>query len=743
MSMSRIATRRARRAGRARPAGRRRPTRPTSSSWPTGCGASTRAASCSTSRRAHAHRRQRATTRACAARCGARWPKRFGHGVRIGRGAIAQASRDVRDRRRRRDRRAGVHPGPLRRPLRDRRPRLARAAELLRRPRPGDRGVRRLGAGRARCSARSTPGCRPTCRSSRPTCASSRCAIGAWADIGVNAVILPGVTVGQGRDRRRRRGGDAATCPPFAIVAGVPARFVRWREGHEKAATETIDRVTRAFDRRRHRRRRLHRLGAGAPARRARRAGASSSTTWSTASARTSPTCCRDDVTLLEHDIRDLDARGAAPARGAASCITSPASASATRCTRRTRTTTSTPRRRCTCSAASREAGVPRFVYVSSSEVYGTAQLGADDRGPPDVSRARSTARSKLAGECYARAYYRTYGYPDGRRAAVQHLRPALASRRRQRRGDSEVPAALPGRPADDRLRRRHADARLHVRQRHRGAASCSPASIRGAVGADDQPRQRQRGDHQRPGAAWSRGGRPAGRRSSSTIGRGPATCCGCTPTCRARARCSATRRACRWPTGLRALLAVVSRRSRRRPRSCSSRRSCATGCRRRCETPAAPRPRAPDDSRRAALARRARGRRGAPRDPLRLGDAGSRGRGLRARVRRRGRRAARLRGLELHDGAAPGAPGRRRRPGDEVVTVSHSFIATANAIRYCGATPVFVDVELDTFNIDPGARRGRRSRRRTKAMLVVHQLGMPCDLARLVAAGARAAACR
>ena len=39
--------------------------------------------------------------------------------------------------------------------------------------------------------------------------------------------------------------------------------------------------------------------------------------------------------------------------------------------------------------------------------------------------------------------------------------------------------------------------------------------------------------------------------------------------------------------------------------------------------------------------------------------------------------------------------------PGDEVITVSHSYIATANVIRYCGATPIFVDIEPDTFNLD------------------------------------------
>jgi perosamine synthetase len=71
--------------------------------------------------------------------------------------------------------------------------------------------------------------------------------------------------------------------------------------------------------------------------------------------------------------------------------------------------------------------------------------------------------------------------------------------------------------------------------------------------------------------------------------------------------------------------------------------------------------------------------------------------------------------------------------PGDEVITVSHSFIATANCVRYCGATPVFVDIDPDTYNIDP-ERVAEAITSRTRAIIAVHQMGMPCDLAALVA---------
>ena len=74
---------------------------------------------------------------------------------------------------------------------------------------------------------------------------------------------------------------------------------------------------------------------------------------------------------------------------------------------------------------------------------------------------------------------------------------------------------------------------------------------------------------------------------------------------------------------------------------------------------------------------------------------------------------------------------------GHEVITVSHSFIATTNAIRYTGALPVLVDVDAATFNIDPALVEAAITPK-TKAILAVHQLGMPCDISALAAIAKR-----
>jgi perosamine synthetase len=66
--------------------------------------------------------------------------------------------------------------------------------------------------------------------------------------------------------------------------------------------------------------------------------------------------------------------------------------------------------------------------------------------------------------------------------------------------------------------------------------------------------------------------------------------------------------------------------------------------------------------------------------------------------------------------------------PGDEVVCPSFSFIATANAIRYCGATPVFADVSAESGNVTP-ASVAEVLTERTKTVLVVHQGGQPADI--------------
>jgi dTDP-4-amino-4,6-dideoxygalactose transaminase len=65
---------------------------------------------------------------------------------------------------------------------------------------------------------------------------------------------------------------------------------------------------------------------------------------------------------------------------------------------------------------------------------------------------------------------------------------------------------------------------------------------------------------------------------------------------------------------------------------------------------------------------------------------------------------------------------------GDEVITTPFTFIATAEAIAYCGATPVFVDVEEDTMNIDP-TKIEEKITDKTKAILPVHIFGNPANM--------------
>jgi dTDP-4-amino-4,6-dideoxygalactose transaminase len=69
--------------------------------------------------------------------------------------------------------------------------------------------------------------------------------------------------------------------------------------------------------------------------------------------------------------------------------------------------------------------------------------------------------------------------------------------------------------------------------------------------------------------------------------------------------------------------------------------------------------------------------------------------------------------------------------PGDEVITVSHSYIATVNAVRTAGALPIMVDIDPATYNISP-QRVVEAITPKTRAILAVHQLGMPCDIVTL-----------
>ena len=71
-------------------------------------------------------------------------------------------------------------------------------------------------------------------------------------------------------------------------------------------------------------------------------------------------------------------------------------------------------------------------------------------------------------------------------------------------------------------------------------------------------------------------------------------------------------------------------------------------------------------------------------------------------------------------------------KAGSEVITVSHSFIATVNAVTYLGATPFFVDIEAGTGNLNP-ALLEEAINEMTSAILVVHQVGMPANLSEIL----------
>ena len=76
-------------------------------------------------------------------------------------------------------------------------------------------------------------------------------------------------------------------------------------------------------------------------------------------------------------------------------------------------------------------------------------------------------------------------------------------------------------------------------------------------------------------------------------------------------------------------------------------------------------------------------------------------------------------------------------QPGDEVIVPTLTFVASANAVAYCGGQPVFVDVDPDSWTIDP-AQIERRITPRTRGIIAVHLAGHPADMTAIMAIARR-----
>jgi len=71
-------------------------------------------------------------------------------------------------------------------------------------------------------------------------------------------------------------------------------------------------------------------------------------------------------------------------------------------------------------------------------------------------------------------------------------------------------------------------------------------------------------------------------------------------------------------------------------------------------------------------------------------------------------------------------------KAGDEVITTPFTFVATIEAIIYCGATPVFADIDPNTFNLDPD-KIEEKITKKTKAILPVHLFGLAANMASIM----------